>query len=230
MMKLERSLNGWKRAFFLDRSLKPTRHNILGTDYSQRNLSDQWHTPKAPHDPMEAVNENRAIVRQFMKKWSFQKYTGNTKQNESWHPVATNISLKDVCEELLVPLQFKRWTDTDKFTQVQLQIAVYLDSHPDELCTVYHIKNDDNPRTRTLDENDEIPELFQGPSSRTGERYPGDRQIKAVKGITIQIHNVTVIHRNGEVVPNIPAVAVWLPKNMAQDLLVQHQGGTDIGN
>ena len=224
------SLDGWKRTFFLDRSLKPTRHNILGTDYSQRNLSDQWHTPKAPHDPMEAVDENRAIVRQFMKKWSFGEYTENTKQNESWHPEAINISLKDLCEELLVPLQFKRWIDTDKFTQVHLQIAVYLDSHPNELCTVYHIRNDDNPRTRTLDENDEIPELFQGPSSRIGDRYPGDRQIKAVEGVTVQIHNVTVIHQNGEVVPNIPAVAVWLPKNMAQDMLVQHQGGTDIGS
>lgn len=224
------SLDGWKRAFFLDRSLKPTRHNVLGIDYSQRNLSDQWHTPKAPHDPLEAVEENRAIVQQFIRKWSFREYTEDTKQNESWHPVATNIPLKDVCEELLVPLQFKRWADTDKFTQVHLQIAVYLDSHPNELCTVYHIRNDDNPRTRTLDENDEIPELFQGPSSRTGERYPGDRQIKAVKGVTVQIHNVTIIRQNKEVAPNIPAVAVWIPKNMSLDLLVQHQGRTDIGN
>ena len=224
------SLDGWKRTFFLDRSLKPTRHNVLGIDYSQRNLSDQWHTPKAPHDPVEAVNENRVIVQQFMKKWLSQEYTKNTKQNESWHPVAANIPLKDVYEELLVPLQFKRWVDTDKFTQVHLQIAVYLDSHPDELCTVYCIKNDDNPRTRTLDGNGEIPELFQGPSSRTGEQYPGDRQIKAVKGVTIQIHNVTIIHPNGKTVPDIPAVAVWLPKNMSQDLLVQHQGGTDIGS
>ena len=223
-------LNAWRRAFFLDSSLKPTRRNVLDIGYSQENLSDQWHAPKAPHDPIKAVEENRAIIQNFMRTLSFREGTGNIKDAGSWHPVATDVSLRDVCEELLVPLQVRRWTDTEKFRRVCLQIAIYLDSHPDELCTVYHITNENNTRTRTLDEKNEIPELFQGPSSRTGERYPGDRQIKASKGVTVQIHNFTVIHRNGEVTPNIPAIAVWLPKNMSPDLLIQHQGGTEIGS
>ena len=223
-------LNAWRRAFFLDSSLKPTRRNVLDIGYSQENLSDQWHAPKAPHDPIKAVEENRAIIQNFMRTLSFREGTGNIKDAGSWHPVATDVSLRDVCEELLVPLQVRRWTDTEKFRRVCLQIAIYLDSHPDELCTVYHITNENNTRTRTLDEKNEIPELFQGPSSRTGERYPGDRQIKASKGVTVQIHNFTVIHRNGEVTPNIPAIAVWLPKNMSPDLLIQHQGRTEIGS
>ena len=223
-------LNAWRRAFFLDSSLKPTRRNVLDIDYSQENLSDQWHAPKAPHDPIKAVEENRAIIQNFMRELSFRECAGGIKDAGSWHPVATEVSLRNVCEELLVPLQVRRWTDTEKFRRVCLQIAIYLDSHPDELCTVYHIINENNTRTRTLDEKNEIPELFQGPSSRTGERYPGDRQIKASKGVTVQIHNFTVIYRNGEVTPNIPAIAVWLPKNMSPDLLIQHQGGTEIGS
>lgn len=217
------SLDALKRAFLLDSSLKPTRRNVLSIDYSQANLGNQWHTPKAPHDPIEVVKENCAIVQKFIKKWPFQERAGNTKRTKTWYPVATNIPLKNVYEELLVPLQFKRLVDTEKFTQVHLQIAVYLDSHPDELCTIYNIKNDGNLRTRNLNDRNEIPELFQGPSSL----IPGDRQVKAPKGMTVHIHNVTVNLPNGKTVPNVPAIAVWLPKYMCMDLLVQPQGGTE---
>lgn len=220
------SLDAWKRAFFLDRNLRPTRHNVLGINYSRGNLGNQWHTPKAPHDPLEAVEENRAIVQKFMKKWSVK----DTKPIESWHSMSSKVPLKNICEELLVPLQFKRWADTEKFTQVHLQIAVHLDSHPDELCTVYNIRNDKNPRKRTLDEKDEIPELFQGPSSLTGEKYSGDRNVRASIGVTVQIHTVEVICPDKKVIPNVPAVAVWLPNNMCPDLLVQPQGGAENGS
>ena len=97
------SLNNWRRAFFLDSSLKPTRRYVLDIDYSQGNLGNQWHTPKAPHDPIEAVEENRAIVQNFMEKLSFEEHIENSQRPKSWHPIATNVSLKDVCEELLVP-------------------------------------------------------------------------------------------------------------------------------
>ena len=226
--KIGEPLNTWRRAFFLDSSLKPTRRYVLDIDYSQGNLGNQWHTPKAPHDPIEAVKENRAIVQNFMKQLSFEEPIGNTQQPKSWHPIATNVLLKDVCKELLVPLQFKRWADTEKFTQVHLQIAIYLDSHPDELCTVYQIRNEKKPRIRNLDEKIEIPELYQGPSLGTAENYPGDRRIRAPRGVTIQIHEITVVHPDGKVVPNVPTVAVWLPRNMSADLLVQNQGRDKI--
>ena len=228
--KRNEPLNIWRRAFFLDSSLKPTRRNVLDIDYSQGNLGNQWHTPKAPHDPIEAVKENRAIVQNFMKKLSFEEHIGNTQRSKSWHPIATNVLLKDVCKELLVPLQFKRWADTEKFTQVYLQIAIYLDSHPDELCTVYYIRNENNPRKRNLDEKGEIPELYQGPSLGTEEGYPGDRQTKASSGVTIQIHEITVVHPDGRTVPNVSTVAIWLPRNMSADMLTQNQGGPETGS
>ena len=127
-------------------------------------------------------------------------------------------------------MQFKRWADTEKFTQVHLQIAIYLDSHPDELCTVYYIRNKNNPRERNLNEKAEIPELYQGPSLGTEEGYPGDRQMKASRGVTVQIHEITVIHLDGKTVPNVPTVAIWLPRNMSADMLIQNQGGPESGS
>ena len=217
-------LNAWKRAFFLDRSLKPTRQSVLGTDYSQGNLSSRWYEPKAPHDSMEAVIANRTVVQNFLTKLPFQHAEGSSPPIEYQHYVARDVQLKDVYEELLVQLRVAKFGDSQKFTGVCLQISAYLDSHPDALCAVYQM-NKGTLRKRTLNEKDEIPALFQGPSPRTGKIYPGDRKIKASKGVTIQIHNLELIRENGENIPNVPAVAVWLPKDVSSDWLVQNQGG-----
>ena len=85
-------------------------------------------------------------------------------------------------------------------------------------------------RERTLDDTDEIPTLFQGRNPKTGKViYPGDQKIRASQGVTIQVHNLQVVRKNGETFSDVPAVAVWLPKSMSTDWLVQNQGGTKIG-
>ena len=84
-----------------------------------------------------------------------------------------------------------------------------------------------NPRKRTL-ENDEIPTLFQGKNPKTGRViYPGDRNIKS-KYVTIQIHNLEIVRENRDVIAEVPALAIWLPKGVSPDWLVQDQGGTEI--
>lgn len=219
-------LDAWKRAFFLDRSLKPTRHNVLDTDYNQGNWGSRWYEPKAPHDSSEAMIANRAVVQNFLETLSFQHEGRSAKPPEFRHYVARNVQLKTVYEELLVQLRITKFGDSQKFTGVCLQISAHLDSHPDALCTVYQMSRG-ALRKRTLNAKDEIPRLFQGPSPRTGETYPGDRKIKAPKGVTIQIHNLELIREIGENISNVPAVAVWLPKDVSSDWLVQNQGGID---
>ena len=225
--KTGKSLNAWKRAFFLDRNLKPTRHNVLDIDYTQGNLNNRWYEPKAPHDSEEAIDGNRSVVQKFLNTLRFRSDAQRTSRIETWHNVLKDVRLKDVYENLLVPLRVTRLVDSQKFTGVRLQIAAYLDTHPDALCTIYYI-NKGNPRKRTLNKNDEIPTLFQGPSPRTGETYPGDRKIKASKGVTIQIHILELVRENGENFSGVPTTAIWLPKEVSTDWLVQNQGGGEI--
>lgn len=87
-----------------------------------------------------------------------------------------------------------------------------------------------NPRKRTLNNKDEIPTLFQGPSPHTGTIYPGDRKIKASKGVTVQIHILELIQENGKNFSGVPTVAIWLPKDVSTDWLVQDQGSDEIGS
>ena len=227
--KTGKSLNAWKRAFFLDRNLKPTRHNVLDIDYTQGNLSSRWYEPKAPHDSEEAIKENRSIVQKFLNNLSFQTDAQRTSRVEVWHDVSADVHLKDVYEYLLVPLRVTRLVDSQKFTGVRLQIAAYLDTRPDASCTIYYMSRG-NPRKRTLNRNDEIPTLFQGPSPQTGTIYPGDRKIKASEGVTVQIHILELIRENGENFSGVPTVAIWLPKDVSTDWLVQDQGSDEIGS
>ena len=210
---------------FLKRELKPTRQNVLDIEYIRVNSSSQWYTPKAPHDSMEAIKANRVIVEKFLKALPLRNDKESAKRPEFQHDVATDVPLKDVYKQLLVPFRSTGFVDSQKFIAVCLQIDAYLDSHPNALCTVYHMSKG-KPRKRTLNKKGEIQTLFQGRSPKTGKvSYPGDAKIKGA-GVTIQIHNLKLVRENGDIFSDVPAVAVWLPKNVSTDSLVQNQGGT----
>ena len=177
---------------------------------------------------MEAIKDNRAIVEKFLKKLSFQNAKGSAKRIEFQHHMATDVPLKDVYEQLLVPFRVTRFTDSQNFTVLLLHISAYLDSHPDTSCTIYHMSKGKS-RKRTLDKKDEIPTLFQGRSPKIGKvTYPGDSNIRG-SGVTIQIHNLEIVRENGETISIVPAIAVWIPQNMSTDWLVQNQGGIETG-
>ena len=226
--KTSKSLDEWRRTFFLDVSLKPTRHNILDIDYRQGNLSSQWYIPKAPHYSIEAIEANRSTVQKFCKNLQFRDDEGNCQRTEvQIHDVAV-VSLKDVYRELLVPFRTTLSVDSQKFTGIRLQIASYVENHPQTLCTIYRMSKG-NLRKRTLGKKNEIsqPILFQGPNPKTGKIYPGDSKIRG-RGVTIQIHKLELTTENGDIFSDVPVVTVWLPKNVSTGWLVQDQGGTEI--
>lgn len=218
-------LNEWKRAFFLDSQLKPTRQNVLDIDYIRINSSARWYEPKAPHDSTEAIEANRATVHEFCERLSFQEDEGHPERTKvQIHYVDTNVLLKDLYEELLVPFRVTRSVDSQKFTGVCLQIDAHLDSYPDALCTVFHMGKG-APRVRSLNDKGEILRLFQGKNPDRGPViYPGDRSKKTSGCVTVQIHNLELVPEDCPRIQEVPALVVWLPKDLSQDSLVQDQG------
>jgi hypothetical protein len=213
-----RPLRDWKRAFFLDPSLKPTRKNVLSLDYLQDEFSDSWFDPKTPHDPIEAVQNNRNVVSVFISKLTFNNDIGDSRRTaEQIHKVATKVSLKAAYEELLTKLTTVPPDDSQKYTGLLLQVEEYIDEHPDAICTVYRMSGG-LPRERTANAENEIGQLFQGSNAATG--YPGDREIRG-PGLVIQIHTLNVKDPNGRIIPDVPTVAVWVPSEMSHGWLVQ---------
>ena len=228
--KTGKSLDDWRRIFLLDSSLKPTRSNIIDIGYSQRKVGNQWYAPKGPHHSIEVVKGNRVIVQKFCQRLSFRDNEGNPKRTKAQiHRVDTDVLLEEAYKELLVPFRVKHFTDSDTFTRLCLQINEYLESSPNAPCTVYHMSKGDL-RTRALNDKNEILRLFQGRNPTKGKViYPGDRDIKTVDRVTIQIHNLRVVREQEEICCDVPVLAVWLPKSVSSDLLVQSQGGTETG-
>ena len=87
----------------------------------------------------------------------------------------------------------------------------------------------DHERTRSVNDEDEIPTLFQGANyadaGHQDQVYPGDKRVRADHGLTIQIHTLDVRQKGRGLViaGQIPAIAVWVPSVMSRDWLVQGQ-------
>jgi hypothetical protein len=224
-----RPLSEWRRAFFLDSNLRPTRRQVLNIDYRQDVLSNDWFWPKVPHGTQELLDANRQTVRRFVESLPWRPDDGDARRTaEQIHLIADHVPLRRAYEDLLSPLGFTSERDSQLFTGAMLQIDDYLQEHPEATCTLYQMSSG-GERLRSVDDNEEIPTLFQGANyadaAHRDEIYPGDERIRAAEGLTIQIHTLEVRQKNrGDVIArDVPTVAVWVPATMARDWLVQKQ-------
>jgi hypothetical protein len=222
-------LGEWRRAFFLDGSLKPTRRQVLDLDYRQDTLSDNWFWPKVPHGTTELLDANRAAVRDFIAKLNWSDAPGDPRRTaEQIHLVADGVSLREAYAELLSRFRLTDEVDSQVFTGALLQIEAYLEQHPDATCTIYRMSRG-KARVRSVNADQEIPTLFQGANyadaARKDMTYPGDERERAAQGVTIQIHTLEVHQpdRGPLIADNVPTVALWIPQTMAQGWLVQQE-------
>jgi Z1 domain-containing protein len=224
-----RPLSEWRRAFFLDPSLRPTRRQVLSVDYRQDVFSDDWFWPKVPHGSEELLDANRDTVRRFVDTvtWSDDEGDGRRTRDQV-HLVSEQIPLRRAYEELLFPLRFTDERDSQLFTGALLQIDNHLQANPDATCTVYQMSKGAE-RMRSVNDDEQIPTLFQGANyadaAHHDEVYPGDDRIHSADELTIQIHTLEVREKNrGPVIAgHVPAVAVWVPAAMKRDWLVQER-------
>jgi hypothetical protein len=224
-----RPLSEWRRAFFLESALRPTRRQVLDLDYRQDVYSNKWFWPKVPHGTTDLLNANRDTVHKFVETLPWHHDEGDPRRTpEQVHLVSEGVPLRLAYEELLTPLRFTDEYDSQAFTGVLLQIGEYLQAHPDATCAVYRMSKD-NERMRSVNDDGEIPTLFQGAypvdAARRGDIYPGDDRIRGAEGLTIQIHTLEVRQkdRGPLIADHVPTIAVWVPSSMTRDWLVQEQ-------
>ncbi len=221
----EQPLSDWKRAFFLDGSLKPTRDCVLDLSYTRGDFRDSWYEPKAPHDSQDAVDHNRAVVQDFLSSLALVPDDGHPERTEHQkHLVARNVPLTHVFEHLLLRFRTTRLSDSQRLTGLMLQVKRYLENKPDELSCIY-LMSQGTQRERSTDAStDEIKNLFQGAyPDKSGRVYPGDAKIREDGKLTVQIHKLRVEASDGSHA-DVPALAVWVPSAMAAEWLAQDQG------
>lgn len=228
-----RPLCEWRRAFFLTPRLRPTRGAVLTLDYYRGRFSEDWFYPRSPHCDAQAIDHNNTVVEQFIGQLSLRADPGHPERTVTQcHQVDDRFSLAAAYEQLLTSLRFGAPDDSYRLTGVLLQIDQYLSEVEDETCAVYVMGTDDGQRTRRrgLDDRDRILNLFQGaypstPRQKQGTIYPGDRLIRSPRGLTLQIHPLTITKGDAREIisPYVLTVAVWVPAQMAGNWLVQEE-------
>lgn len=219
-----KSLHEWKRAFLLSPDLRPTRHDVLDLEYERVNYSRDWFEQHVPHDSPKALEANQKTIEQFIEKLVFEPDTGHEKRTETQkHLVSSHVSLDFVYRELLTRFLVTRSGDSHRFIGLLLQLERYLEQHPTEQfkCIIY-LMSGGKVRERSIDDNDEVQQLFQGPNpDKSGTYYPGDRNIRDPQAVTIQIHKLRILKDKQVIVDNVPTIAVSLPKEISEDWVIQ---------
>lgn len=214
-----RPLTEWRRAFFLDRSMSPTRSSVLSLDY-MRGRSKEWIYPKTPHLGDGVLDGNRRVVQDFLARTAagfFPDDGDKRRTDEQRHLVAGGLRLKDVYRELLVPLM-ATGDDLLDLLHVRLQIERGIEDSPEALCDVYQMRPSAGSEAyRGLDKDGAIKNLLQGSNVRTG--YPGDRAIRSESRVTVQIHILELRNEDRRPIAwGVPVVAVSVPEPMRADL------------
>lgn len=220
-----RHLNDWDREAVLDQMLNLTRRNVIYDDLDRDTFGNDWFRINAPHDTEELIDTNRDSLFAFLQTnvASFSQDAGHPSRTEEQKHLVARITIKDCLEHLLNKLRYTRESDSATYSSLRGILKSYIEEHPDEECLIYLMSAYaiDNwaGRTRRLDRNQEIQQLFQGRNPRTGEViYPGDSEIKEDNLLTIQIHLLNIRDTD---FARVPTLAIWIPEHIGTDIIRQ---------
>lgn len=201
-----RSLNEWYREVFLSSDLNLARTNIFSNEFERTITGGEWNTIKIPHFSQQIIASNQDAASTFIANTQFDM-TGRI-------PVI-RTQLATVYDELLNLLRFTSPADVGDYTSLLYALSRHLEEVPDETCTVYLMSDFENPRERTLNQqNNQINQLFQGRSSN----YGGDRDILG-DGITFQIHILNLLQDDRIAFSNVPAIATHIPIELGREFI-----------
>ena len=204
-------LREWRRLFYLDQRLQPTRKNVVLSPYLRPRLTQGWFAPRVPHVSPGEGTHNAGIVRR-LQQLEFQAH--DTYQQHYW----ALLRLQDVFDHILVPLSYLDYDDALGLCVVNCNLKTVLEQDDDARCLVY-LMDRGHLRLRRL-QNGFIPQLFQGRSSAGATSYPGDRAFSHRTLSTVQVHMLRVTD-DEQTLENVPAIAVKLATQ--EDVLVQDE-------
>jgi hypothetical protein len=204
-----RPLREWRRAFFLDAQLKPTRKNVLADPYYRISADHEWFLQEQPHLDPAASTRNAKMLRTLEAGLTFEADEALFK-----HRTATT-ALGPLFSDVLLAYQVRGGDVAEWYGQL-VMLRDILDDNPDAQVLVVQM-DAGQPRSRSVDAKAGAIKLHQGRSSAKGEgKYPGDAKMHDTTVVTLQIH---WLHIND--VPDlsspVPSIAVHIHTKLRKD-------------
>lgn len=234
-------LANWKRDFILTQRLNPTRQNVIGMEIRPITMSEGWFTPGAVYKDPRAVSENRQLADEIVEQWrnEFGEKTASSysqfKDNRVSSPknmLLEAVPLQSVFSDFLLKFRVSDFGDSEDQTALLIILATYLKSNSGSLADVFLI-GELAPQTRTIEAGSKINQVFSGKSPNTSDFnqliYVGDRELHDPKRLALHIRYFnlkTSKGASGDFV-NVPWYAVFLPKSVANGVVVEEQGHWD---
>ncbi len=190
-------------------------------------FSNSWYSQSAPHYIDAAIIENNELLDDVLSNITLNPDEGDERRTDNVrHEMNTSLSLRELYERLLTKFRVCEPEDSKRYTGVLLQISNYLQGNPDATCTLISMSSG-GIRTRSVNQEDKIPTVFQGPApstpGRVGSIYPGDRAIKSGDQLSIQLHRLQ-IQKDGAIThSNVPLLAIWVPEAFEKSWVSQYQ-------
>jgi hypothetical protein len=210
-----------KRAFFLDASLRPTRRNIMRKLYQRPRLSSGWFEQQAPQMAPLGGTTNRMLASSLAASLRLE-------EDEFERHYYADVNLSELLENFLIPFACPYERDEIAMCAIRLILANEAESADASPCRVIFMDLKRRPRERRV--VSDVIDLMQGRSSSSDpDRYPGDRAITAnvPDRVTIQIHTIRAVSKaedgavTGVIAENVPALAIYLPRRLARDVIAQ---------
>ena len=226
-MDVGRPLQEWKRHFLLDKSMRPTRKNVLGRSIKQRQLADAWLAFDRPAIHGEDLEVNRAVVETIRAAHSFDLDEGHeARTEEQKHQVSARSRSPTSCPTS-PSCACRTRSQRDALYGAMLQLDDLAERQGDDAPSYAYLMSEGSgrPRVRRIDPaTGQVSQLFQRRElPRKVTTYPGDRRIKMPGAPTLQIHMLD--GRDDPAIRNVPAFALWIPARCAVGTVVLSEEG-----
>lgn len=221
-------LSEWRRKFFLDPRLKPTRDSVIGLGAMARaNFAREPFKPNTLFQPdSPSITQNQALFAAFEASVTLVVPGDGDRTNLR----ASGVPLQRVYNELVVPYLPVDPADSVRMTVLRMQLLQLLEVDPGATCTVYTMGRGREPgflRRRPVD-----PEtgtlaaqtgLFQG---RNAAGYPGDENLPTVSPdkVQIQLHHLALHSGNlegPELAANVCVLVCKIDPSSVADVVIQ---------
>jgi hypothetical protein len=217
-------LRQWRRRLLIDSSLKPCRANVIGLPYVRdRVKGDAWTRFERLVVDDAVVATNQALLQEYLAPLQGGMVPHEADPRPGKHLVATT-SLAQLVETLLSSWQMDP-LDESTLDTLLLLLGARLDENPGLVAEVV-LMDAGAERRRSLAPGSavKVNNLFQGRSPQGAEQYPGDQVFHSGDPLTVsvQLNRVGVRHdqKSEPFLREVPALAVWIPKKLASDLIL----------
>lgn len=213
-------LSEWKRVFQMPAQLHPTRKNVLRDTYTRGNFSDEWFTPNIVAGDNDFEESNRKITDAFLRnnEWVSDKGHVNRTSTQK-HLIKNNFSLQSIYDDLLSQFAILDKNSRERYEGLLLQLRKHLAKLSSETCTVYIMSYEFSNSKWLIRERNVGGQLFQGPNpDKSGEYYPGDRNIGDQSRVIVQLHRLSLKNTSKN---DVRFVAIRIPEKMTISWLAQ---------